>query len=174
MDTKSFPYTIIDKYYPEENQLRHILLTHSEQVAKKALQVADTHPELQLDRQFLEEASLLHDIGRSKTNSIEHAVIGAQILKERGYPQEIINIVERHIGTGLTEEDARQLGLPIKDYTPQTLEEKIVSHADNLFNGADEVDVEFTIEKWKRKLGENHPSIEKIRKIHEELVLRFE
>ena len=88
--------------------------------------------------------------------------------------QEIINIVERHIGTGLTEDDARQLGLPIKDYTPQTLEEKIVSHADNLFNGADEVDVEFTAEKWKRKLGENHPSIEKIRKNHEELVLRFE
>ena len=63
MDTKLFPYTIIDKYYPEENQLRHILLTHSIQVAKKALQLADNHPELQLDRQFLEEASLLHDIG---------------------------------------------------------------------------------------------------------------
>ena len=63
MDKKSFPYNIIYKYYPEENQLRNILLTHSELVARKALQVADKHPELALDRQFLEEASLLHDIG---------------------------------------------------------------------------------------------------------------
>ena len=53
------------------------------------------------------------------------------------------------------------------------LEVKMLEVAMAVENGADEVDVEFTIEKWKRKLGENHPSIEKIKKIHEELVLRF-
>lgn len=148
------------------------VIEHSKGVSRKACEIASNFEDV--DMELVRVGGLLHDIGRSKTNSIEHAVIGAQILKERGYPQEIINIVERHIGTGLSEDDARQLGLPIKDYTPQTLEEKIVSHADNLFNGADEVDVEFTIEKWKRKLGENHPSIEKLKKIHEELVLRFE
>ena len=148
------------------------VIEHSKGVSRKACEIASNFEDV--DMELVRVGGLFHDIGRSKTNSIEHAVIGAQILKERGYPQEIINIVERHIGTGLTEEDARQLGLPIKDYTPQTLEEKIVSHADNLFNGAEEVDVEFTIEKWKRKLGENHPSIKKIKEIHEELVLRFE
>ena len=30
------------------------------------------------------------------------------------------------------------------------------------------------LKSGKRKLGENHPSIEKIKEIHEELVLRFE
>ena len=154
-------------YMDEEIELLNELncpewvIEHSKGVSRKACEIASNCDDV-------------HDIGRSKTNSIEHAVIGAQILRERGYSEEIINIVERHIGTGLSKEDAKELGLPIKSYVPQTLEEKIVSHADNLFNGADEVDIDFTIEKWKRKLGKNHPSIEKIKEMHEELVLRFE
>ena len=48
---------IINKYYPEENELKHILLTHSRSVADKALWIADRHPELNLDRDFLEEAA---------------------------------------------------------------------------------------------------------------------
>ena len=95
MDTKLFPYTIIDKYYPKENQLRHILLTHSIQVAKKALQLADNHPELQLDRQFLEEASLLHDIGIFLCDApgiqcfgsyryICHGYLGAELMRREG------------------------------------------------------------------------------------------
>lgn len=31
------PQGLIDKYYPEANELRHILLTHSRSVADKAL-----------------------------------------------------------------------------------------------------------------------------------------
>ena len=60
---------IIDKYYPQDNELKHILLTHSRSVADKALWIADRHPELELDRQFLEEASLLHDIGGRRTHT---------------------------------------------------------------------------------------------------------
>jgi uncharacterized protein len=89
------------------------------------------------------------------------------------YSKEIANIVERHIGTGLSEDDARELGLPVKSYVPQTLEEKIVSHADNLFNGSQEIDVEFRVDNWKMKLGKNHPSIKQFIKNHEELVERF-
>ncbi len=51
-----------------------------------------------------------------------------------------------------------------------TLEEKIVSHADNLLNGSDEVDVDFTANKWRMKLGENHPSINQLYKNHQELI----
>lgn len=148
------------------------VIEHSKGVSRKACEIASNFDDV--DMELVRVGGLLHDIGRCKTNSIEHAVIGAQILRERGYSEEIVKIVERHIGTGLSEEDAKELGLPVKSYIPQTLEEKIVSHADNLFNGADEVDVDFTINKWKRKLGENHPSIERIKEIHEELVLRFE
>ena len=51
------PIDIINKYYPEENELRHILLTHSRSVADKSLWIADRHPELSLDKDFLYEAS---------------------------------------------------------------------------------------------------------------------
>ena len=54
---------IINKYYPEDNELKHILLAHSRSVADKALWIAGKHPELNLDKQFLEEAAMLHDIG---------------------------------------------------------------------------------------------------------------
>ena len=50
------PVTIIDKYYPEDNERKHILLVHSRLVAEKALSIADHHPELQLDKDFLYEA----------------------------------------------------------------------------------------------------------------------
>lgn len=57
------PLALIDKYYPEDNELKHILLVHSRSVADKALALAKKHPELNLDLQFIEEAAMLHDIG---------------------------------------------------------------------------------------------------------------
>ena len=44
---------IIDKYYPEDDALRTILITHSQSVAQKALQIVSLHPELNADRQFV-------------------------------------------------------------------------------------------------------------------------
>ena len=55
--------SIIDKYYPEDNKLKHILCQHSREVADKALRIVDAHPELGADRQFVEEAAMIHDIG---------------------------------------------------------------------------------------------------------------
>ncbi|HEX3014726.1 MAG TPA: HD domain-containing protein, partial [Methanobacterium sp.] len=57
-----------------------------------------------------------------------------------------------------------------KDYIPLTLEEKIVAHADNLTHWDQEVDLDFVIKKWKERLGENHPSIPRIIKLHQEIV----
>ena len=54
---------IIDKYYADNASLRNILLVHSRAVTAKALTIVDTHPELNADRQFVEEAAMLHDIG---------------------------------------------------------------------------------------------------------------
>ena len=54
---------ILDQYYKEDNELRHILLVHSQSVAHKALQIVSLHPELNLDARFVEEAAMLHDIG---------------------------------------------------------------------------------------------------------------
>ena len=54
---------IIDKYYNEDNQLRYIFMTHSKLVTKRALKICDMHPELNINRRFVEEAAMLHDIG---------------------------------------------------------------------------------------------------------------
>lgn len=54
---------VIDKFYPEENELKHIFMVHSRNVADKALELAHKHPELKLDLDFVEEAAMLHDIG---------------------------------------------------------------------------------------------------------------
>ena len=45
---------LIDKYYPQDNELKHILNVHSRSVADKALWIAGKHPELNLDTVFLE------------------------------------------------------------------------------------------------------------------------
>ena len=36
-------FAIINKYYPEDNELKHILLTHSRSVADKALWLSLIH-----------------------------------------------------------------------------------------------------------------------------------
>ncbi|MCK4265986.1 MAG: HDIG domain-containing protein, partial [Thermoplasmata archaeon] len=82
--------------------------------------------------ELVSRGALLHDIGRSRTHGIMHAVEGAALLRARGMDDAVVAIVERHIGAGLTAEEAAALGLPRKDYMPTTLAEKIVSQADNL------------------------------------------
>ena len=54
------PIELIDAYYPEDNERKHILLVHSRLVAEKALRIADGHPELNLDKDFLYEIGRAH------------------------------------------------------------------------------------------------------------------
>ena len=59
--------TLIDKYYATSPELQNILLAHSMQVRDRALKIVDAHPEWtengEVDRDFVEEAAMLHDIG---------------------------------------------------------------------------------------------------------------
>lgn len=96
---------------------------------------------------LVEVGSLLHDIGRSKTHGIRHAVEGVKIAKKLDLDESIIRIIECHIGAGILNKDTKELGLPKKDYLPISLEEKIVCHADNLVNGSKRQPVEKEIEK---------------------------
>ncbi|WP_263641050.1 HDIG domain-containing metalloprotein [Methanobrevibacter arboriphilus] len=50
----------------------------------------------------MEEAALLHDIGRSKTNEINHAIIGANLAIENGFSNEVASIIEKHVGSGIS------------------------------------------------------------------------
>ena len=143
------------------------LINHSKAVCRKALKLSSN---FDVNIELVETGALLHDIGRSKTNGIDHAVVGAKILKDMGFPDSVANIALRHIGAGIPKEEAVQLGLPPKDYIPLTLEEKIVAHADNLTHWDKEVDLDFVIKKWNERLGEDHPSIKRIIKLHQEIV----
>lgn len=148
------------------------VIEHSKAVYKKAMIIASNFKNA--DKELIKQGALLHDIGRSKTHGINHAVEGAKIVKEYGYPKEVQNIVERHIGAGLSEKEAIKLGLPKKSYIPQTIEEKIVAHADNLLSGTKEVNIDFDIAKWKRKIDEPAENIERLIELNDELIKPFE
>lgn len=139
-------FSLIEKYYAYNRPLRHILLTHSRQVIRRALQVADRHPELELDRAFLAEASMLHDIGIMHTDApgiccygtepyILHGLLGAEMLRAEGLPRHA-RVCERHTGTGLTLDtiERQQLPLPPRDFSPQTLEEQVICYADKFYS----------------------------------------
>ena len=139
-------YQLIDKYYGNSPELRHVLVTHSEQVRDKALQICQAHPEWDVDRDFVAEAALLHDIGIIYCDApkihcvgthkyIEHGYLGAQLLRNEGYPQHAL-VAERHTGSGITMEQVirEDLPIPIQDYLPISLAERIICYADKFFS----------------------------------------
>jgi len=119
------------------------LIEHCKAVAEYAREIAinirenasgkGDHIHIDVDAVFV--GALLHDIGRSKTHGISHAIAGARIAMDNSLDDKIVKIIERHIGAGIPKEEASSLGLPEKDYLPVTIEEKIVAHADNLISG---------------------------------------
>lgn len=119
-----------------------------------------------VDVELVEIGSLLHDIGRSKIDGIKHAIEGVKIAKAFDLPKEVISIIERHVGAGLTKEDAKKIGLPIKDYLPLTLEEKIVCHADSLIASFKRQKLSKAIENLKKV---NKKAVKRLKKLHEEL-----
>lgn len=124
--------SIINKYYPADNELRRVLLHHSRQVADRCLQIVRKHPELPVDIHFLEEAAMLHDIGIYQCDApsihchgsepyLRHGPIGGNLLRQEGYERHA-RVAERHTGTGLP------------GYEPETLEEQIVCYADKFYS----------------------------------------
>ena len=155
---------IIDKYYPDDNALRHILITHSQSVAQKALQIVFSRPALNLDPNFVLEAAMLHDIGIFQTNApgiscygtepyIRHGILGAAILRAEGYEHHA-RVCERHTGAGLSLDDIVGQGLPLphQSFLPKTLEEQLICYADKFFSKT-HLDREKTVEQAERSLA---------------------
>ncbi len=107
-------------------------ITHSAQVAEKALEIARRIGGNGIDQELVGRGGLFHDLGKAKTHEMEHGKIGAELGKMIGLPTAITDIMEKHIRGGLTEAETRELGLPVKDYTLRRLEERIVIYADRL------------------------------------------
>jgi uncharacterized protein len=121
---------------------------------------------VKVDADLVQVGAMLHDLGRSKSHGIDHAVEGARLAKELGLDPKVINIIERHIGAGISADEAVRLGLPRKDYIPETIEEKVVCHADNMCNFKRH-NVEVTIEKLEKKGQKGAADL--MRRLHKEL-----
>ena len=137
---------VFNKYYQPGTPLYNSMWSHSRLVADKALQLAQAHPELEIDLNFVYEAAMIHDIGVFLTNApsiyctgdqpyICHGVLGAELMRADGYPRHAL-VCERHTGTGLTVADiiAQNLPLPHRDMCPVSLEEKLVCFADKFYS----------------------------------------
>ncbi len=157
---------IIQKYYNGNPELLNILLRHSKAVADKALAIAEAHPELHLDRQFIMEAAMVHDIGIVQTDApdiqcfgtepyIRHGVLGAEIMRAEGYPRHA-RVCERHTGAGLSLKEIEEQHLPLQheDLLPETLEEKVICYADKFFSKT-RLDREKTLEQAERSVAKH-------------------
>ena len=158
---------IIAKYCGDNVELQHILLTHSRQVADRALAILQAHPEWvesgEVDPVFVEEAAMLHDLGivlcqaeaihcYGEHKYIEHGYLGAEMLRQEGLPKHAL-VAERHTGTGITMEQVEweEIPIPLQDYCPISLEEKIVCYADKFYSKT-HIGEEKSLDKIKHQL----------------------
>lgn len=109
---------------------------------------------LPVDRSVVSAGALLHDVGRGVTQDVPHAGVGADLLRADGpgaWDGRVVLCVERHTGAGIDAQEALALGLPVRDYTPRTLEERIVAHADNLHSGERRLGLAEVVAKYEAK-----------------------
>lgn len=146
------------------------VINHCEAVAELALEIATLFKErgVDVDMALVEIGALLHDIGRSKTHSVHHAVCGAEIAKSLGLPESVIAIIKRHVGGGIVPKEAKRLGWPKDIYVPQTVEEKIVCYADKLVEGTRRVSIDKTIKRFSKELPVS--AVERIRRLRMEMM----
>ena len=119
------------------------------------------------DRDLVIAGAMLHDLGRAKDHSILHAMIGADMAEELGLPSEVVEIIRKHTGAGLDQQDIDEMGLPQGDYMPRTIEQKIVAHSDNMVSDNAVVSHMHSVEKLVSKGSRR--GAEKIEKLHLEL-----
>lgn len=163
-------YRIIDKYYPAGSSLRDIYLRHCRSVAALSLEILD-RKKLPLDRETVEAAALLHDIGIYATDApsiechgpepyLRHGVIGAELLRREGVPEEIAAVAERHTGAGLTAREIRDSHLPLPecDLLPRTLLEKLVCYADKFYSKSGSMQRK-SLEKVRASMARFSPAV---------------
>jgi len=116
------------------------IVRHCQAVAMAAKIIADEFQRRgsAVDSKAVVLGALLHDVGRSRTQTVRHGLEGAQILEGEGTDSKVVEIVRKHVGAGISPDEAKRLGLPDFDYIPKTLEERIVCFADKMVD-ADKV-----------------------------------
>ena len=145
------------------------VIVHCQAVASLALELSEkfktkSYP---INIALIEAGALLHDLGRAKTHSVNHAIEGMQIAQAENLPDSIICIIKRHVGAGITAEEAKEFNWPKDNYIPQTLEEKIVCYADKCISGTKRIPAEITIKQLQNQKLDD--AAQRVRKLHNEL-----
>ena len=164
------PIEILSEYYEPDSKLFDLLVAHGRQVAAKAVDAAERVPHLNPDLEFLQEASMLHDIGIFLTRAsslgcagdhpyICHGYLGRELIEAIGFERHAL-VCERHLGVGITAEEIKieNLPLPVRDMVPVSIEELIISYADKFYsktNGS--ANREKSVEVVKKELSKFSP-----------------
>ncbi len=160
---------ILQKHLGSNPALYNLVVLHSRDVVKKSLEICENHPELSLNKMFIEEAGMIHDIGVGLTNApnihcygtypyLCHGYLGRSLMEQEGYPLHAL-VCERHTGTGLylPEIIEKELPLPHRDLAPVSLEEQVLCFADTFFSKSNP-DQRFTPEQLRIKLFRYGPA----------------
>ncbi|MBR4829290.1 MAG: HD domain-containing protein [Muribaculaceae bacterium] len=160
--------SIIQRYYTPGNDDYRVLVSHSRRVADLAVALSQRLIDrgVPIDIEFVEEASMLHDIGMCRTDApgihcygtepyILHGVLGRIMLDGMGLFRHG-RVCERHTGAGITAAEIIEQHLPIvppRDLLPESLEEKVVCYADKFFSKSRIDEPPKTMEHARRSLA---------------------
>lgn len=88
------------------------------------------------DLELVRAGCLLHDIGvyrlQENDNYVRHGILGHELLRELGLPEQLSRFCSHHTGVGISRDDVVQQRLPLPpgDYLADTGEEELVMYAD--------------------------------------------
>jgi len=166
--------------YPTLEEARQLLISRgaSDQVVKHCEKVAEIvsrflqrlkDKKIHVNAELALAGAMLHDVGRTKTHEVSHGLEGGRIIREEGCPEELARIVERHVGGGIGKGEAKKLFGVDADFSPRTMEEKLISYADKLVENNREVPFSVTLKMYKKKFGRNHLSVKRLARLEREM-----
>ena len=148
------------------NVINHVIFT-----AQTALEISRylKMNDININCEIVLAGSMIHDLGRCETHQLDHGVVGAQILREMDFPEVLAQIAENHLFAGISTEEAGEFGLPAKNYIPSTLEEKIITYADNISKRDSILTTKEVINRFSKYFDISHPIIVRAIVLHKEI-----
>ena len=135
----------LKELYATNREAYVIVRDHSESVYTMARGIAIRFPSI--DHATLGAGALLHDCGIINTNTpklhchgelpyLAHGVAGEEILLKHNWSKKVARVCATHVGVGITKEqiEKESLPLPLRNFTPRSLEEEIIAYADCFFS----------------------------------------
>ncbi len=154
----------------EKAGLEEDVIQHVQTVQRLATRMANESQDANV--RIVEAAALLHDIGRAFTHTTDHVPQGVAFLQDEGIHEAVVSCVACHMGAGIPQETADAWGWPPdRRYMPETIEEKIVCHADTLTFGTRHGTLEDAVTKFQDRDLEH--VARRVQALHEDLEARL-